>query len=189
MLVVVRVFGWGRGLLADKQKALASNGVNAVNMRSTGGQSRLFIARQNQKQRRRSRRATERESDNQHRHLAAGLFKSVSRPVGEVRGNLHHLSDGVGVGLGHGADVQAGVAVLLHLHDDTEAGHDTSTHTETAGIPGESHAPLRSSSGRCCSGGWFGRPWRRFPGRCTEGSSSQRFYPAGERFHRIRMCI
>lgn len=52
-----------------------------------------------------------------------------------MRGHLHHLSDGVGVGLGHGADVQAGVAVLLHLHDDTEAGHHTSTHTGTAGIP------------------------------------------------------
>lgn len=39
-------------------------------------------------------------------------------PVGEVRGDLHHLYNGVGVGAGHGADVQTGVALLLNLRDN-----------------------------------------------------------------------
>lgn len=51
-----------------------------------------------------------------------------------MRGHLHHLSDGVGVGPGHGADVQTSVAVLLHLHGDTEQSHDTSKQREMAGI-------------------------------------------------------
>lgn len=51
-----------------------------------------------------------------------GAVKVASRPVGEVRGHLHHLSDGIGVGPGHSADVEAGVAVLLHLEQ-----HSTGT--------------------------------------------------------------
>lgn len=41
-------------------------------------------------------------------------------PVGEVGGDLHHLSDGVGVGARHGADVQTAVAILLNLSDKSE---------------------------------------------------------------------
>lgn len=36
-------------------------------------------------------------------------------PVGEVGGDLHHLSDGVRVGPGHSADVQTAETLLLHL--------------------------------------------------------------------------
>lgn len=48
-----------------------------------------------------------------------GVESSTSRhlPVGEVAGELSHLSDGIRVGASHCADIELTVALLLHLRD------------------------------------------------------------------------
>lgn len=77
-------------------------------------------------------------------------------PVGEVSRHLHHLSDGVRVGTSHGADVQAGVTLFLHLFKKTEK---YKINKDDGGVLSSSWVslwvskPQRSSSGRCCSGG------------------------------------
>lgn len=112
-----------------------------------------------------------------------------SWPVGEMSGDLHHVSDGIRVGTSHSADVKFGETLFLYLFKKTKHAAIKEEERHGVGLTDScefllAHTPQRSSSGRCYSGGLCGRLSLRFPGRCSADSSWQTFYPVEQHTHR-----